>query len=51
MKRIIAKKTLRDFWAKYADSEQHLKTWYETTKNAQWKSPNAVKENLFQQVY
>tara|TARA_B110001469_G_scaffold109821_1_gene111218 strand:- start:307 stop:603 length:297 start_codon:yes stop_codon:yes gene_type:complete len=46
MKRIIAKKTLRDFWAKYADSEQHLKTWYETTKNAQWKSPNAVKETF-----
>ncbi len=44
MKRIIAKKTLREFWEKHADSEQYLKTWYETTKNSKWHSPNEVKE-------
>jgi len=43
MKRIIAKRTLRKFWEKHADSEQYLKTWYETTKNSNWKSPNEVK--------
>ena len=43
MKRIIAKKTLRDFWEKYPDSEQYLKTWYETTRNLNWKSPNDIK--------
>jgi len=43
MKRIIAKKTLREFWEKHADSEQYLKTWYETAKNSNWKSPNDVK--------
>ena len=42
MKRIIAKKTLRVFWEKHADSEQYLKTWYETAKNSNWKSPNEI---------
>lgn len=44
MKRIIAKKTLRDFWENYADAEQYLKTWYETAKTSQWYSPNDVKK-------
>ncbi len=44
MKRIIAKSTLRTFWEKHADSEQYLKTWYDTAKNAQWFSPNDVKQ-------
>jgi mRNA interferase HigB len=43
MKRIIAKKTLREFWEKHNDSEQYLKTWYDTVKNSNWKSPNDVK--------
>jgi len=43
MKRIIAKRTLREFWEKHADSEQYLKTWYETVKNSNWKSPNEIK--------
>ncbi len=43
MKRIIAKRTLREFWEKHADSEQYLKTWYETATNSNWKSPNEVK--------
>lgn len=44
MKRIIAKRTLREFWEKHADSEQYLKTWYETAKNSNWTSPNDVKQ-------
>lgn len=43
MKRIISKKALKDFWEKHADSEQYLKTWYDTAKNAEWKNPNDVK--------
>ena len=43
MKRIIAKKTLREFWQKHADSEQYLKTWYDTAKNSIWNIPNDVK--------
>lgn len=44
MNRIIAKRTLREFWVKHADSEQYLKTWYETAKTSNWKSPNDVRE-------
>lgn len=44
MKRIIAKRTLREFWEKHSDSEQYLKTWYETTKNSNWTSPVDVKQ-------
>lgn len=44
MKRIVAKRTLREFWEKHADSEQYLKTWYETAKNSNWTSPNDIKE-------
>lgn len=43
MKRIFAKSTLRDYWEKHADSEQHLKTWYDTAMNADWKNPSDVK--------
>ncbi|MEO9885327.1 MAG: type II toxin-antitoxin system HigB family toxin [Balneola sp.] len=44
MKRIIAKRTLREFWENHADSEQYLKTWYETAKKSDWNSPSEVKE-------
>lgn len=44
MKRIIAKRTLREFWEKHSDSEQYLKTWYETAKASNWNSPIDIKE-------
>ena len=44
MKRILAKSTLHQFWEKYPDSEQYLKTWYDTALHAGWKSQNDVKE-------
>jgi len=43
MKRIFVKSTLKLFWEKYPDSEQYLKTWYDTALNSDWKSPNDVK--------
>lgn len=43
MKRIIAKRTLREFWDKHTDAEQYLKTWFDTAKNANWRSPNDIK--------
>jgi len=43
MERIFAKKTLREFWEKHAETEQYLETWYDTAKNNDWKSPNDVK--------
>ena len=43
MDRIFAKSTLREFWEKFPDSEQYLKTWYDTAMSSNWKSPNDVK--------
>jgi len=44
MKRIIAKSTLRMFWESHADSEQYLKTWYDTALHSNWKTPNEIKK-------
>jgi|APLak6261698768_1056241.scaffolds.fasta_scaffold06639_3 mRNA interferase HigB len=41
--RVIAKKTLRDFWEKYPDAEQQLKSWYREAETAIWKNPNEIK--------
>ncbi len=43
MIRILSKSTLRDFWEKHSDSEQYLKTWYDTAMNSDWKTPADVK--------
>ncbi|MDP3444920.1 MAG: type II toxin-antitoxin system HigB family toxin [Ignavibacteria bacterium] len=43
MERIFAKSTLRAYWEQYPDSEQYLKTWYDTAMNANWESPQDVK--------
>ncbi|MFN3909118.1 MAG: type II toxin-antitoxin system HigB family toxin [Flavobacterium sp.] len=44
MVRIFSKGTLRDFWEKYPDSEQYLKTWFDTALNSSWKNPTDVKQ-------
>lgn len=44
MERIFAKSTLRTFWESHPDSEQYLKTWFDTAMNSSWKSPNEVKK-------
>jgi mRNA interferase HigB len=41
--RVIAKKILRDFWHKHADSEEQLKTWYKEASKATWNSPVDIK--------
>ena len=43
--RIIAKSTLKKFWEQkaYSDSQGPLESWYEETINANWQSPQAVK--------
>lgn len=43
MERIFSKSTLREFWEKYPETEQYLKTWYDTAIRAEWKTPNEVK--------
>ncbi len=37
--RIIAVRTLREFWTKHTQSEQPLKAWYQEAKKANWKAP------------
>lgn len=44
MERIFSKSTLKDFWMKNPDSEQYLKTWFDTAMNSNWKTPNEVKQ-------
>lgn len=43
MDRIFSKSTLREYWESYPDSEQYLKTWYDTAMNSDWNTPNDVK--------
>lgn len=43
--RVIAKKTLRDFWLKHAECEQQLKSWYRETERANWNTINELKEH------
>ena len=42
--RIIAKRTLREFWERHPDAEQPLVDWYKETRRADWHSPIQVRE-------
>jgi len=46
--RVIAKKILREFWKKHADSEDQLKTWFKEASKAHWSSPNDIKNDYSQ---
>lgn len=43
--RIIARRTLREFWSRpaYADAEQPLKAWFREASKADWSNPSAVR--------
>ena len=41
--RIIAKRTLREFWERHADTEQPLRAWYREVQQADWDMPVKVK--------
>jgi len=41
--RIIATKTLRDFWEKHTDAEQAIKSWYKEAAESQWDGPGDIK--------
>jgi len=45
MERIFAKSTLRRYWEKHPETEQYLKTWYDTVMGSTWLSPNDVKQS------
>ncbi|RKZ68410.1 MAG: type II toxin-antitoxin system HigB family toxin [Gammaproteobacteria bacterium] len=42
--RIIAKRTLREFWTKYPDSQGQLQAWHSEVLNANWKNPQELKQ-------
>lgn len=41
--RIIAVKTLKDYWEKFPQAEQALLSWYEEAETASWGNPNDLK--------
>jgi len=41
--RVIAKRTLREFWGKHPDAEGSLKAWFAETENASWGGPGDIK--------
>lgn len=41
--RVIAVSTLRDFWAKHANAEIPLRSWFAQASRAAWRSPADVK--------
>lgn len=41
--RLIATKSLRDFWVIHPDSEHPLRAWVDEVKQAAWKQPADIK--------
>jgi mRNA interferase HigB len=41
--RIIAKRTLREFWRRVPQAEEPLSAWYADARKADWASPDAIR--------
>ncbi|MDA9476791.1 toxin RelE [Bradyrhizobium sp. CCBAU 65884] len=41
--RVLAKRTLQDFWLLHPDAEESLLAWYREAEEADWDQPAAVK--------
>jgi len=41
--RVIAHRTLQDFWQQHPQSEQPLKAWYDEARKASWQTPADIK--------
>lgn len=41
--RIIARRTLREFWERHPETEQTLRAWYHDVERAVWRSPADIK--------
>lgn len=44
--RIIAVKTLKEYWEQFPDSERPLQYWYKDVTAAEWDSPNDLKSQF-----
>ena len=42
--RVIAKRTLREFWEQHSDAEQPLKAWHREAKEARWETSSDIKQ-------
>jgi mRNA interferase HigB len=42
--RVIAKKHLGDYWTRHPDAESSLRAWYDEAVNANWKSPQDIRD-------
>lgn len=42
--RIIARRTLKEFWEQYPDSEEQLRAWFAEAEDADWRTPNDLKD-------
>lgn len=41
--RVVALKTLRDFWGQNPDAEQPLRAWHDEVVRARWRTPADIK--------
>lgn len=41
--RIIARRTLREFWETHPDAEEPLRAWYAIASQAEWRTPAQIK--------
>ena len=41
--RIIARRTLRDFWVRHPDAERPLRAWFAETRCSEWSEPADIK--------
>jgi mRNA interferase HigB len=41
--RVISRKALVDFWARHANAEQSLKSWFSEAEKARWLTPDDIK--------
>ncbi len=42
--RVIARKTLRDFYEHHTDSKSQLESWFHETEAAHWQEPQDIKQ-------
>ena len=43
--RIIAVKSLKDYWKQHPETEQSLLSWIDEVQDANWQSPNELKQH------
>lgn len=42
--RVIALRTLREFWERHPDARPSLEAWYSDVREAKWKAPSEIKD-------